>query len=58
MCLRHTDTDQDLSIPRLDPNNFTEKIVRLEEEGYLSAFLLKQFLSYTYGRINNEGKSY
>lgn len=56
MCLRHT--DQDLSIPRLDHNNFTEKIVRLQEEGYLSPFLLMQFLTYTYGRINNEGKSY
>lgn len=52
MCLRHT--EQDFQLKRLDSNNLTEKLVRLQEEGYLSPFLLEQFLAYKSGGINNE----
>lgn len=56
MCLRNT--DQDFSLARLNHNNFTEKLVRLQEDGYLSPFLLQQFLANKSGRINNERKKH
>ncbi len=52
MCLRNT--EQDFPLARLNHNHFTEKLVRLQEEGYLSPFLLQQFLAYKSGRMNNE----
>lgn len=51
MCV--SNTDQDFSLARLNHNNFTEKLVRLQEEGYLSPFLLQQFLANKSRRINN-----
>lgn len=56
MCLRHT--DQDFPFTRLNQNTLVEKLVRLQEEGFLSPFLLEQFLANKYGRINNERKNH
>ncbi len=56
MCLRPT--DQDFPSKRLNHNKFTEKLVRLRVEGYLSPFLLEQFLAHKSGGITNERKKH
>jgi hypothetical protein len=52
MCLRHI--DQDFKFESLNHNNLPEILVRLQEKGYLSPFLLEQFLAYKSGGINKE----
>lgn len=50
--MRHSDRD----FNRLMHNNFTEKLVRLQEDGYLSPFLLENFINNKYGRSFDERK--
>ena len=56
MCLRHT--DQDFQLKRVNHNNLTEKLLSLQKKGYLSLFLLEQFLAYKSGGGNNERRKH